>query len=123
MSDLANPHDNHKTCVCGYGDCPPCRNPTFCAVCRQADADRARLVEDLHALPHGWTGMSFERLWEALHHPERYSTPVATLRAAEYLYFSGDPDRMKSWLERHTPKDRSAILTHLEAMVKRRHAR
>ena len=52
-------------CVCGYGDCPPCKNPSFCHHCRAVDATMKNVTR-LTPLPPDWEDMSFEQLWDRL---------------------------------------------------------
>jgi len=63
-----------QTCVS-----TPCRNPSFCTSCREADRKRERRQQP--DLPPGWDGMSIDVLWNALNDPRRRPPPQVTVDA------------------------------------------
>jgi hypothetical protein len=61
--------------------------------------------------------ISLDRAWHDLNRP--HGVPIATLLAAEFLLQQRDPERLRTWLEKHSMQ-RAEILRHLK---ERRRAR
>jgi len=88
---------------------------SFAQACRAADKQRrkpadARLKKLRRLLA---DDISLDRAWHELNRPS--GVPAATIKAAEYLVQQGDAERFRSWLDRHSADERTAIRRHLEA--------
>jgi hypothetical protein len=99
-------------CVACGSNCCPC--PTFCELCRRADAKRPcpdadtlrlrRLLEP---------GITLDRAYAELNGARR-GLPASTIAALDYLLRQGDPAQLRAWVLAHSPQERRLIAAHIK---------
>jgi len=88
---------------------------SFAQACRAADKKQRKPVDTrLRKLRQLLADdISLDRAWHELNRPS--GVPAATIKTAEYLVQQGDAERFRSWLDRRSADERTAIRRHLEA--------